>query len=72
MAVVRLVAATALGLFIAWLWTLWRGQFENSWVAFSIWAAVCIAISAIYDLRARSHRSNPEPPLLDQSQKNLH
>lgn len=60
MAVIRLVAAVLLGLFITWLWSLWRGQFDNLYVASAIWCAICLFIAWLYDRLGLFRQANQE------------
>ena len=58
MEILAFLALTALGLIVTGLWRLWSSQFDNIYVAWAIWMAVCFGYAFIYDRRqARLRRS---------------
>jgi hypothetical protein len=68
MAVIRLVAGVALGLFVAWLVQLWTALFSNVYIAAAIWIPACLGITAIYDRLGLFRPTSQEMTSPDQSQ----
>ena len=61
MQIVAFLAVTALGLFVAWLFGLWRSLFDNLETAFLSWMAIMVVYAVIYDrLEARKRRAGAE------------
>lgn len=56
----QIVAVTALGLFVSWLFHQWLGLFDNFYLGAGVWIGVCILYGIIYD--RRQSRLRPEVP----------
>lgn len=65
MALIRLAGAILLGFVVTWIWTLWRGLFDNLYVASALFCAICLLIAWICDRMGLERQASPETTELD-------
>lgn len=65
MGLIRLAGAILLGLFVTWVWTLWRGLFDSLPLASASFCAICFFIAWLCDRMGLSHQASPETTELD-------